>query len=221
MTTRDFSRQSSLVPAEVLADTPVTVIGVGAVGRNVALQLAAIGATNITLVDFDTVEASNVTTQGYRVDQIGKHKATAVANDVFSMTVEPGSGESGVLLSEIKDRWRPANARDGEVVFCCVDSMASRRAIHRGVRDKCRLWLDARMLGEQCFVYAAATKEQHDEYEGSLYGDDEVEPGRCTARSTIYCASFCASAMVHQFARWLRGHEVMNVGGSLLEFLPF
>ena len=42
-----FSRQQDLVPAELLAELTVTVIGVGAIGRQVALQLAAIGARRL------------------------------------------------------------------------------------------------------------------------------------------------------------------------------
>ena len=35
-----------------------------------------------------------------------------------------------------------------------------------------------------------------------------AQPGRCTARSTIYAASIAAGMMVHQFTRWLRGIPV-------------
>jgi len=33
----------------------------------------------------------------------------------------------------------------------------------------------------------------------------EAQPGRCTARSTLYVASIAAGLMIHQFTRWLRG----------------
>jgi hypothetical protein len=38
-----YSRQQDIVPAERIADCKATVIGVGAIGRQVALQLAAMG----------------------------------------------------------------------------------------------------------------------------------------------------------------------------------
>ena len=38
-----YSRQRDIVPAERIAECKATVIGVGAIGRQVALQLAAIG----------------------------------------------------------------------------------------------------------------------------------------------------------------------------------
>jgi sulfur carrier protein ThiS adenylyltransferase len=51
-----FARQSQLVPQDKLALLDVTVVGVGAIGRQVALQLASLGVPRLRLVDFDTVE---------------------------------------------------------------------------------------------------------------------------------------------------------------------
>lgn len=59
-----FSRQRDLVPAERLQTLTATVVGVGAIGRQVALQLAALGIQKLRLIDFDTVELTNITTQG-------------------------------------------------------------------------------------------------------------------------------------------------------------
>ena len=52
--TNRFSRQSDLVPQSKLQKISATVIGVGAIGRQVALQLAALGVPRIQLIDFDT-----------------------------------------------------------------------------------------------------------------------------------------------------------------------
>ncbi|MEI8376309.1 MAG: ThiF family adenylyltransferase, partial [Planctomycetota bacterium] len=60
-----FVRQQDIIPKDRLATMQVTVIGVGAIGRQAALQLAAIGVPRIQLVDFDVVDLSNITTQGY------------------------------------------------------------------------------------------------------------------------------------------------------------
>ncbi len=57
-----FSRQADLVPRTRLTELDVTVIGVGAIGRSLALQLAALGAPRLTLIDFDTVDVTNLTT---------------------------------------------------------------------------------------------------------------------------------------------------------------
>ncbi len=48
-----FERQADLVPRERLESLAVSVIGVGAIGRQVALQLAALGVRKLQLIDFD------------------------------------------------------------------------------------------------------------------------------------------------------------------------
>src|SRR4051812_25769539 len=74
-----FIRQRELVPMERLADLTVTVIGVGAIGRQVALQLAAIGIRKLQLVDLDRVDNTNITTQGYLQSDVGLLKVYATA----------------------------------------------------------------------------------------------------------------------------------------------
>ena len=55
-----YSRQRDIVPPERLAQCKATVVGVGAIGRQIALQLAAMGIPRLQLVDFDHVEESNL-----------------------------------------------------------------------------------------------------------------------------------------------------------------
>src|ERR1043166_7543057 len=65
-----YQRQSAILPIERLQDCPVTIIGVGAIGRQVALQLAVMGVGPLTLIDHDTVEAVNLGAQGYLDDDL-------------------------------------------------------------------------------------------------------------------------------------------------------
>ena len=59
-----FLRQADLIPRARLEPITVTVVGVGAIGRSAALQLAALGVRQLTLVDFDTVDLSTATVSG-------------------------------------------------------------------------------------------------------------------------------------------------------------
>jgi sulfur carrier protein ThiS adenylyltransferase len=61
------------------------------------------------------------------------------------------------------------------------------------------------MLGEIIRVLVAADPRGRAHYPTTLFAQAEAEPGRCTARSTIYAAAIAAGLMVHQFTRWLRG----------------
>jgi len=50
-----YVRQKELVPPDKLLDIKATVVGVGAIGRQVSLQLSAIGVPELQLIDFDQV----------------------------------------------------------------------------------------------------------------------------------------------------------------------
>ena len=58
-------RQRDLVPPERLARCHAIVIGVGSIGRAVALQLAATGVPAMTLFDPDSVAVENLAVQGF------------------------------------------------------------------------------------------------------------------------------------------------------------
>jgi molybdopterin-synthase adenylyltransferase len=192
-----FSRQADLVPQEKLTDLTATVIGLGAVGRQVALQLAAIGVRRLQLYDFDDVEPTNISTQGYGHGDLGLPKVLATAQAISRIGPD-------VIVTPIPDRFRPRH-NFGEAVFCCVDKIAAREAIWRCAGKSCLVWADGRMLGETLRVLSASKEEERRHYGTTLFPAAEAEQGRCTARSTIYVANLCAALTVHQFTRWLRG----------------
>ncbi|REK26786.1 MAG: ThiF family adenylyltransferase [Planctomycetota bacterium] len=192
-----FTRQRELVPAEKLATVTTTVIGVGAIGRQVALQLAAIGAPEIQLIDFDTVDVTNVTTQGYLTADVGQPKVSATAAAIRRL-------DDTIRIACLEDRYR-AKLDLGEAVFCCVDSISARAAIWRSAKKRCEFWVDGRMQGEVIRVLAASPIEDHARYDRTLFPQAEAQRGSCASRSTIYAASIAAGIMVHQFTRRLRG----------------
>lgn len=197
LTTDRFSRQADLVPRERLEAVNVTIVGLGAIGRQVALQAAALGVRQLQLVDFDVVEPTNVTTQGYRQAEIGLTKVEATRRAILEI-------DAAIEMELILDRFRP-KLRVGEAVFTCVDSISAREAIWRAVGGVCRFWSDGRMLGETLRILCAADPANRAYYTTTLFPQAEAQAGRCTARSTIYTASLAAALMTHQFTRYLRG----------------
>jgi len=196
-TTSDrFARQQDLVPRDKLQDLRASVIGVGAIGRQVALQLAAIGLTRLQLIDFDQVAATNITTQGYSAGDVGSPKVNATVRALREI-------ESQLDVELIVDRYR-SRYTVGEAVFVCVDSISAREAIWRSAGKNCRFWADGRMLGEVLRILIAADEHGRQHYPTTLFAQHEAQSGACTSRSTIYAASIAAGLMVHQFTRWLR-----------------
>jgi molybdopterin-synthase adenylyltransferase len=195
-----FERQQELVPQTQLESLTATVIGVGSIGRQVALQLASIGVRRLQLIDFDTVETTNITTQGFSTADVGQLKVDAVRQAV-------GVIDPQIVVDTVADRFRPKQPL-GEAVFCCVDSISARAAISRSVRRRVQFWVDGRMLGEVIRVLAAVSSPDWTRYASTLFPEAEAQVGRCTAQSTIYAASIAAGFMVHQFTRWLRGLPV-------------
>jgi sulfur carrier protein ThiS adenylyltransferase len=191
-----FERQRELVPHEKLKDLTVTIIGIGAIGRQVAIQLASLGVRQIQLLDHDLVEARNITTQAYLRDDLGRLKVDATAE--LLQRIDPT-----IQIETIPDRYRPTY-KTGEAIFTCVDSIGSRAAIWKSVKETSRFWCDGRMLGEVMRVLTAIDENSRTHYATTLFPQTEAQTGACTSRSTIYTASIVSGLMVHQFTRWLR-----------------
>jgi len=191
-----FVRQSELVPMEKLKPLTVTVIGLGAIGRQVVLQLAALGVQRLQLIDFDNVEPTNITTQGYLAADLEQPKVEATACAVQAI-------DDSLEVEQVIDRFRPGLVT-GEVIFVCVDSISSRTAIWRTLRHQCAFWCDGRMRGEVLRILTAVDSKSRDHYDTTLFAQAEAQTGACTSRSTIYTASIAAGLMLHQFTRWMR-----------------
>lgn len=200
MTTDRFVRQGDLVPHARLAALNITVIGIGAIGRQVAVQLAAIGARQLQLIDFDHVDETNITTQGYSRRELGLPKTEALARTLADI-------DPAIRLDLLPDRYRPSQTT-GEVVFCCVDTIEARAAIWRSQKERAQFWADGRMRGEVLRIVTATNEPSRRHYATTLFPASEAQPGSCTAKSTIYAACIAAGLMLHQFARWLREQPV-------------
>ncbi len=67
---------------ERLIYSEIAVAGLGGLGSNVALALARAGVGEIFLVDFDTVDITNLNRQQYSISDLGRAKTTALAEKI-------------------------------------------------------------------------------------------------------------------------------------------
>jgi hypothetical protein len=191
-----YSRQQDIVPPERIAACQATVIGVGAVGRQVALQLTALGIPYLQLVDFDVVETSNLASQGYLEEDLGQLKVEATA--ALCKRVN-----SGAKIIPVAERFR-RSLEIGNAVFVCVDKIDVRRLIWEAVKNTASFYVDGRMSAEVLRILTACDSPSHRHYPTTLFRSEEAFVGACTAKTTIYCANIAAGLMIAQFTKYLR-----------------
>lgn len=68
-----------------LRNARVTVAGLGGLGSNIAVMLARSGVGELLLVDFDTVDVTNLNRQMYLIPQLGKPKAEALPEILYQI----------------------------------------------------------------------------------------------------------------------------------------
>lgn len=93
-----------------ISGTTIGIAGAGGIGSNVALMLIRSGFSRLTLVDFDTVAASNLNRQAYGVAHIGKFKVLCLQE--LCRAINPKA-----LLNPINERIDQTNV--GSVFGAC------------------------------------------------------------------------------------------------------
>ena len=185
-------RQREIVPPERLNSCHAVVIGVGAIGRQVALQLAALGIPSMDLFDPDIVAVENLAPQGYWPADLGQSKVQATAQLCWHIHPE-------LQLQTQIERFRRSSVRDLHwtaekqiAVFCCVDTIDARKLIWESLKHCMHFWADGRMAAEVVRVLASSDPPLDTDYASTLFNESEAYTGSCTAKSTHYSASIAA-----------------------------
>ncbi len=197
----DASRHRTIFSPEKFGERQIDIIGVGATGSRVALELAKLGVTNIHAWDFDLVERHNVANQIYGQNQIGQPKVRALQE-----MIEEQTGTKISVHQERVDGSQPL----GEIVFLLTDTMSSRQEIwQKGLRYKpnINLVIETRMGTDTGRVYTITPYEPNHvmAWEATLHDDNMpgVERSACgSAQSLGPTAGLLADLAVWQLIRW-------------------
>lgn len=178
-----LTRQADIIPEEVLGEQ-ITIIGAGAIGSWVTLSLAKMGFENLTVFDHDTISIENMNCQFYPFGDIGKPKASMLAQMVRVFTNANISAH---------DRKYETGTFPG-IVISAVDSMAVRKLIWENHKEKSpgtRAIIDPRMGAENALLYVMNPMDESDilSYEKSFYSDQDAVQEACTAKATIFTAN--------------------------------
>lgn len=203
----DVTGQEKLLAAKVL------IVGLGGLGSPVSLYLAASGVGSLVLVDFDTVEVSNLQRQiAHKTSSIGEPKTESAKQTLISINPD-------IKIRTINNRMGidqlETETKVADVVVDCTDQFDTRYAIN-----------DACLKSETPLVSGAAIR-----MEGQLMVVDPTKPDmpcyRClyndSGETELNCAATGIAAPVVGAIGTLQALEtiklITGVGKSLAGFV--
>ena len=198
----DLSRHISVFSPDAVK-YPIHIIGVGATGSFVAMELARMGCPVLNIYDFDELEIHNIPNQYYDTQDLGKPKVEALAEklklinpsivvNAYNSKVLPKASEEGKGIDEMSG-----------YVFLLVDSMKTRKELWEAVKKNKNIvhcW-ESRLGSDQARVYSLdMSVKNFDKYEQDFYEDDNAEVSACgTSITVLPIVLQTASLMIVQF----------------------
>ena len=194
MSAERYARQSGVLDPNKLSRTSVAVMGCGAVGRQLALQLASSGQRGLHLYDHDRIEEVNLGPQSWPAGSVGELKVDHLAEQInaYYPDAEPIP----------HSRRCPLTGVTADVLFFCVDSISTRGRLWEAYRD--RVIFDARVAGEIIRLISVTDDEQRAHYPDTLFSSGEAMQASCTTRMTVFSANIAAGLLMEQYSKWLR-----------------
>jgi len=140
-----------------LSEAKIAIIGCGGLGSTAAVYLAASGVGHIHLVDFDSIDVTNLHRQVfYSLDDVGKSKAKILADHILkispfvAVTYSCDSITKSTVHKELND---------SSIIIDCTDSLATKYLLN----DFC-------VISDKVLVYGSLYK--HDGYVATFNFND-------------------------------------------------
>jgi molybdopterin/thiamine biosynthesis adenylyltransferase len=210
-----------------LARARVLVVGAGALGNEVLKNLALVGIGHILVIDFDTIELSNLSRSVlFRASDQGQSKAAVAAR--MASELNPDSqiiGRRANVLTDIG----VGLVRDLDLVICCVDNREARLWINRLCWKAGRPWIDGGIQeingvakvfvpGNGACYECAMTENDYRliqlRYSCPLLRREDLQQGKVPTAPTI--ASIIGGLQVQEALKLL--HELPAAAGTALVF---
>ena len=125
----------------------VAICGRGGLGSRVAELLTRAGVGYLRLIDFDRLEATNLNRQWYFMEQLGRYKAEALADNLRRITPY---AELDVHTVRITEDNLASLLADVDVIVEAFDNATCKAMLVHGVREqfpRCHLVADSGMAG--------------------------------------------------------------------------
>ena len=180
----DTSRQSGIIPDDLVRALRVVIVGAGAIGSHTAETLCKMGVNKFRIYDDDDVESHNIANQGFYLGDIGKPKVQALADRL-------GQGTGAEFFTHNEKLTPKSDLFEEDVVISAVDSMSARKIIWDNFLISDALYyIDGRMGARfgQVFFVDKSNEDHVKAYEDSMFDDSEAFVAPCSEKSTIFCA---------------------------------
>ena len=155
-----------------------TVIGVGAIGRQVALLLAALAPTKLQLIDHGVVTKSHIATQGFLADDVGRLKVHATADICQQMRPR-------LDVEEVSSRPHPS-LLDDSIIFWCVENESMQTEARLSQYERCKFWGEISLREKRVVVTTGAGRQDFARV------DQAVKPKRSNRWLTLPVAMIAA-----------------------------
>jgi tRNA A37 threonylcarbamoyladenosine dehydratase len=108
-----------------LKNYPVTICGAGALGANIAENLARSGFEKFTVIDCDRIEERNLSTQPYYRADVGAFKAKILANNLYRAI----GTKIDAKTKELTSANTPQLLKDSQLIIDVFDNSVARQAV--------------------------------------------------------------------------------------------
>lgn len=207
----DSTRHNSVFSPDNFEDLDIHIIGAGATGSKVTMELAKLGLKNLHIWDFDEVESHNIANQAFGNQHIGMPKVEALKDIIKEYT--------GTEIHAHNHRVTGEEDLEG-IVFLLTDTMSSRKEIwDNAIKYKfnVKLMVETRMGVDNGRVYTINPTNPKDikMWESTLVDDDKVEVSACGSSISVGAtASILSGYAIWQFMRWA---DINNGGDDIQE----
>ena len=221
-----YSRQELITwwDQDRLRASRVLIVGAGALGNEIAKCLALLGIGQLTIVDMDLVEHSNLARCVlFRDGDEGRAKAEVVAAAVVALNPDV---QTRAFVGPVQ-AWGVAAFADVDLILAGLDSREARLWVSQAARKTGRTWVDGAIEGlrgvarvflpegacYECTMSEADREILAQRRRCSLLAAEEMATGKVPTNATT--ASLVAAVQVQEAVKVLVGRpDLLALGGS-------
>lgn len=228
----DIQRHQKFFKPENIGDKKIAIVGCGAIGSYLAIELAALGMGNqLALYDFDNVETHNIPNQYFGVEDVGKSKTEAIAE---AITRKVGHNYENMSVYNAKipkyDEDCDDQALDvsiqhlktSNIIFSCVDSMEARKMLFEDYflnNSMAEVFFEVRIGTNNYEINKILKSDQKaiDIWADNWYSDDEVDMSEADACGSTPTIGSVVLSAVSSVSQWIKHIYDINDAYALKE----